>query len=428
MKLLPAIFTDLLAPIKVGRNYYLSTLLFYRIKLPQLAVRQQRNIPSKPLLLLLLFSAVLPAMLPPNAFAQAAAQTETSNNTADTTSEPNTGNQQTTEQQTPKVTTKTVPDTQAQRVAQLKAQYPPADIRQLADSEGSFNALWREDQSGDAFGAILIIPTDGQTANWPHSINVLRTELPLHGWSTLTIDIAPIAEKKIPKRPKKKIKASSTPEDSNTEQASETEQADAITQQNDIQDSDTNKNEDGNEPLADDAKALAENENSSEPKMVDKNTHGHDRIKAGLNYLHEQGQYNVVVLGYGNSARRALQFAKTTNPEDSKSRPKRNADYPLRAIILINPSNFDEGQLSQIYDDLAYKSTPILDVLYQTHYLDYTEAKARKMKARRLGFMNYTQVRLLEPSTTIFNDENRLSRRVRGFLDRHAKGVEVGGR
>ncbi len=268
---------------------------------------------------------------------------------------------------------KQVPDTEAQRRALLTEQYPPQHIRHLDAGGDAFTALWRKDQSGDAFGAVLLVPGDGQTANWPHTIDVLRNDLPQNGWSTLAIDIQPL-----PTPPASALTGESSP--------------------------------DLNGRLA---------------KNLEQNI---ARIQAAIRFLNEQGQFNIIVVGYGRSAYRVMEFAQ----DDAGAAPPSSANtqtfkmtHPVRALILINPKHLDGSTLAYEYGDFRFKAVPVLDIIFGTHYLDHDDAKTRQQEARAARFENYVQLKLMKPTSTVFSEENRLSRRVRGFLNKYAKGVEI---
>lgn len=60
-------------------------------------------------------------------------------------------------------------------------------------SKEAFLALYRANQSGQNKGSILILHDQGQHLNWPGLLQHLRTELPHHGWSTLSIALPPFS-------------------------------------------------------------------------------------------------------------------------------------------------------------------------------------------------------------------------------------------
>lgn len=314
-------------------------------------------------------------------FAQTPEQ-ETNNNTKPNNTEKQAAEQDTQIESTEsapsdKANTKTAPDTQALRIAQLKAQYPKEDLINLEAQGKSFSALWKKDQSGEALGAILILPSEGQTANWPNTIDVLRKELPQDGWSTLSIDIEGQRQKST----------------LNTKTAAE--------------------------------------KNVEASATTDSNTSNMARMEAAIGFLHQQGQYNIVLVGYGGSTHLVLDYASRADAlgmnRSIKSSQSTGLKRPVRALILISPFSYDGERLSKKLSHFPYKDMPILDIIFGSHYLDTFDSKERLSTARSLRFKHYLQSKSVEPSSgeRLFGQQNRLSRRIRGFLDSYAKGVEI---
>lgn len=278
--------------------------------------------------------------------------------------------------------TKTRPNPEAERIRALKAEYPDKELRKLNAQQGEFTALWRQDRSGKAFGALLIVPTDGQTANWPNTIDVIRTDLPKNGWSTLSIDIEPLSPPVVPAR--------------------DTSATDiSIESKTSLQTNIATK--------------------KADPNM--------GRIEAAIGFLHNQGQYNIIMIGYGQSAKRVLEYANDSEAAGMKktirAKQGKSTQRPIRAIVLLNPQQMEAQPIAPLIDSFSYKDMPILDLVIGTHYLDTLDAETRKQVAKDSGYSNYFQLKVLEPSTVVFGQENRLSRRIRGFLNKHAKGVEI---
>lgn len=107
---------------------------------------------------------------------------------------------------------RTVPKPHQNLIKQLKASYKANELNTLQAEGESFHALWRKDSTGQAYGAVLLVPTDGQTPNWPYTIEPLRTHLSTSGWATLSIEISPHPASAIPSRPApKQVKAEQKP-------------------------------------------------------------------------------------------------------------------------------------------------------------------------------------------------------------------------
>lgn len=273
---------------------------------------------------------------------------------------------------------RTLPNLAENRQKQLHNQYPAEDIQNLNASGQTFIALWNKDQSGDAYGAVLLLHADGQTANWPNIIEPLRTELPQNGWSTLSIDLQPIRIK----QPPAKLEAAKS---------------------------------DNKDALESESIPFTDTENLA-------------RIDAAIQFLNQEGQFNIVMAGYGNSAHRLLDYLKKSDGKAAKTTQQGKLNRPIRAVILINPSDYQLGPSSPLINDFPYPDMPLLDIVVGNHYLHKIDADKRKAAAGKQRIKTYIQLTLMPPRTEVFDDENRLTRRMRGFLNRYAKGVEVGRR
>ncbi|MFT7560614.1 MAG: hypothetical protein ACI93R_002536 [Flavobacteriales bacterium] len=270
---------------------------------------------------------------------------------------------------------RSVPNTVDKQRQLLRDQYPQEDLRTLNANGKPFIGLWRKDMSGDAYGAVLIVPGDGQTANWPNTIDVLRKDLPENGWGTLSIEI-------------------------NTSK----------------QDAAPARNSDNNTPAKESENPALEAGNQA-------------KLKAAIDFLHSEGQYNIVIAAYGGSAARTIEFIG--NMENGKAKPrgsnrkKGKFKHPIRALVFINARSSHPENMNASFSNIIWPEIPVLDIFSGGHYLDGLESgkRAKAAKANRLN--TYIQLKLLTPTTTLFKGENRLSRRVRGFLNRYAKGVEV---
>ena len=120
------------------------------------------------------------------------------------------------------------------------------------------------------------------------------------------------------------------------------------------------------------------------------------------------------------------QFAgNKTSPKVGGRANKAIIQRPFRALILVAARNSDESQPESLMDLLNDAGLPVIDIYFNNHHLDEYEVKQRALHARKKQITTYFQVQLLRPSMSEANKENRLVRRVRGFLSKHAKGVEI---
>ncbi len=295
-------------------------------------------------------------------------------------------------------------DTEKQTLALLTQEIDERDVKWLEANGEKFMGLWQADTTGNPFGAVLILHGEGQSVDEPFEINAVRNNLSHHGWATLSIHLPPLAQAKIPPRPEKMEKPSDTEKsmDSSTESTSPDKGA----------------------PKADPSMQMSKmngKKAKDDPEVVSR-----ARLQSAIAFLKEQGQYNIVLVGHGIGATRALKYIdhliggkKSNNVKGGK------IQRPIRAAVLISARNLipQTGEhIRQYYND---RSLPILDLYYGDHYLDEIETRQRIKIAKSEGMQHYYQLKVLKPSESDDSDENRLTRRVRGFLNKHAKGVEI---
>ena len=327
-----------------------------------------------------------------------------------------------------------VPDVQLLKQQLLKGEVDEEEIVWL-DQQSQVLALWESETSGNPYGAVLILHDDGQHPDWPGTVHPLRTNLPQFGWTTLSVSMPDTANREVPARPA----PTSVPESTNADSST----ADNSTDESKASADQVNAAETAKLMAADSEvdKAVANQENESNLNAakagVEKKTKQEDpeqlaqkRIQMAMDYLNDKGQFNIVIIAFGSSAYRAASYidALMTGGTSSKRNLKvqGKAQRPVRALVLVSARNSLEIAEGEIMDFLNDNSMPILDVYFGDHQLDPKESKERKLFAQKNNFEHYYQVRIEPPSTEVFDGETALSRRVRGFINKHARGVKVG--
>ena len=268
-------------------------------------------------------------------------------------------------------------DPEKSRQTLLSKQVNQESLVWLEAGGEKFIGLWEPDTSGSPLGAVLMLHGEGQTADWPNSLNSLRLNLTDHGWATLSISLPNTAPANIPAR---SSEANTDVQTSKTGNASRTK-------------------------------------NTVNP-----------RIDAATKFLNTKGQYNIVLLGQGSGAFRAASYLAP----DSQTK-KTAAQRSARALVMINARNISTESSTPLTDLLINRQLPVLDIFYGDHFLDEPEAAARLKAAKKNRLLYYQQYKMMAPTnlydidSTDDRSENRLTRRVRGFLNKHAKGVEIEG-
>ena len=150
-----------------------------------------------------------------------------------------------------------------------------------------------------------------------------------------------------------------------------------------------------------------------------------NRLESALVFLHDQGQFNIIVLGSGLGAIRAQNFMTQITPKIENPRLRANFEKPVRALIIINGRNQLPSEKDLYRDWFTDPEIPILDIFVMNDSRNIVEAKARKVLAKQKGVLVYKQVKVPAVLRESSWGETPISRRVRSFLDTNAVGVEV---
>ncbi len=295
----------------------------------------------------------------------------------------------------------------------------------LPTANGTFLALYERARTGYPQGAVLILHAEGEHLNWRQSAQYIRLNLPDWGWATLTIELPDPALPSIPERP-------NPADNESSESTNDSTPIDSAKPKPMEPAKDANAKETTTNPETAAVKpATAE---PVKPEPVNPEILAQQRLQAALNYLHEQGQFNLSIIGIGVNAARAAYFIQQLTPDPKKVTDNRNK--PFQALLLLNarntlPNSDPSGPQPSLPAALNDPSMPILDLYFGTDIRDATETKQRLYHARRKKYRVYQQLQL--PESTAVNKigdnsgSDLLLRRIRGFLQHYMRGMELPG-
>lgn len=301
----------------------------------------------------------------------------------------------------------------AERLAEQKRQLlhalkgPPTALWLPIDDQQVL-AFWQPDRSGKPLGAVLMLHDRGENPRSPATLRRLHEYLPLHGWATFSLELPDLPGAILPARPN--LPTAPT--------APQSEPSAPL-------DSDVAHQETTNEAPVD---ALETPLPSVSREEVIEQIHR--RIQAATVYLHQQNQYNLILLGEGGSTHWVLQHLDKAVPpaavESADNKSKGLIDRTFRAVVLVNPSTPDAAQRAPLHDELRHPEIPTLDVYTDFHLDTLTAARNRQQAAKQKGYGNYV-IRRLPPPIEADPErvETSLTKTVRGFLQRYAQGVEL---
>lgn len=143
-------------------------------------------------------------------------------------------------------------------------------------------------------------------------------------------------------------------------------------------------------------------------------------IAAAVQYLNQQGIYNIALLGQGGGAPLAINYVATLPA------PPPGEFQQLRALILLNAKN-QHPSTSKPLDSLAQLSAitlPVLDAYINGDFQQQQYAKMRKAISRQRGKL-YRQARLPLSDYSDITKDNSVTKRIRGWLDNNIAGFMV---
>lgn len=143
-------------------------------------------------------------------------------------------------------------------------------------------------------------------------------------------------------------------------------------------------------------------------------------IAAGIEYLNQQGIYNIAILGEGIGAAHVLSYAATLGNTDNSA-----ALQQVRALILLNAQNAIPNSKTNTLGTFNKVKLPILDAYINGDLLSKQQAEQRRRAARKHNHRYYQQIRLARFSSRSQSQQQRVTKRIRGWLDRNIAGFVV---
>lgn len=282
----------------------------------------------------------------------------------------------------------------------------------------TFLSLWRPDRSGNPRGVLLIVHSEGEHLAWPNTIRPLHATLPDHGWATLALSLPDPATPQIPKRT---LPVKGQPQPRGDELANNTGDPEAK-EKSDTMIADKTAT-DPNKNTPEDAQVTTNNQSTEKANNRPPEKITEQRLATALRFLHDKGQFNIVILGSGTGAIRANTFLNNTTPKIDN--PDLGAAKPFSGIVLLNSRN----RLPTMEQDYAEWFTdpkiPVLDIFLSKDFRNLKAAKARQIIAKQQKVARYKQVKINQLTPTSQGQENQLSRRIRSYLSAHVTGIET---
>ncbi|WP_084646011.1 DUF3530 family protein [Marinimicrobium agarilyticum] len=307
-----------------------------------------------------------------------------------------------------------------ERDRELLAERFPDEARWLTlpEPEARALALYRPAMA-EPKGALLMFYSADNPPHWPPPLANLRQSLPRHGWATFAVTLPTPEQPPVPERP--------IPESPPPPPAEETNETAGDGTEEPVEENEDTAAEEAGEP---EAPANEVAEPPPEEPLPPRQERIANHVDAALQWLAENGQGNLVVLVDPLAAPEVLAVLQPQLEAGARGQPPSTGESPLsgpvRALILINRHGgvaLSAEQLSQVF---IIPELPILDVFVGPSALLQEQQRRHRDIARREQLNRYQN--LLMGAPDVHDPENERSfwvRRIQGFMQRQAEGVEV---
>lgn len=277
----------------------------------------------------------------------------------------------------------------------------PRQVRQLTGAQEKFLAFWQPADQATPRGAVIILPSDGENANWPNVIGPLRRALPRYGWSTLALTLPDPPLPDLPTPFRAELPDVRLPEPEPLAKAPE-EPAEQPTE--------AEEPEEPSQPEADpppeaepEPEAPLQAETPPPPTYAERID---ARIEAALAFARTQHLGDLVLLGHGTGGYWAIRYLS------------QNEDSEFTQLMVIDPRHAN-GQDAQLEDLVARLKLPTGD-FYSSDPNNQRPAQLRREASQRDSLSTYQQVVLPSVLGNPATLQEQIVRRIRGWLERQS--------
>ena len=286
---------------------------------------------------------------------------------------------------------------------------PDQEQQQLQTADEPFLALWLPANSGSPSGAVIIVPGDGESADWPQTISPLRHKLPDAGWHSLSLTLPDPNQPFVPARATEPVAEPAAPADE-APSADDTGNADEAAP--------TDATDEAPAPAADEQSAPSEEpapaaEPPSDPETLRQNHAARviARIEAAVAFAQQRQAQTVVLLGHGSGAYWAARYLQERQPAN------------VRHLVVIGaelPADYGPA-LDELLPGLKLATG---DFYYKDRLGDRQAAVKRLQASKRLQHPAYTQVAMKALPGNTDAEQEQLYRRIRGWLSSQLKAAQ----
>lgn len=271
----------------------------------------------------------------------------------------------------------------------LERQIDPKQVQHLQAGDEQFLALWLEANNAQPRGAVILIPGDNESADWPQTVGPLRRKLPDNGWHTFSLTMPD---------PLSTVPVVTPAPDAAAETATEDEKAAGQPAEAAV--------ETPSEPSTEaDTPAEVANTPDAEELRKQHEQRIFARIGAGLEYVRQHKPRTITLLGQGTGAYWAARYVSERPAKD------------IQRIVAIS-AQAPEFASSQLEALLTETKTATLDVFYRSTAARNKQLHQRLMASKRQAESSYEQIALSPLPGNLHDEQEQLYRRVRGWLEK----------
>ena len=276
----------------------------------------------------------------------------------------------------------------------LEQRVEQKEQQQLKAGEEPFLALWLPANVAEPSGAVIIVPGDDESADWPQGVGPLRSKLPNGGWHSLSLTLpdpnsdAPpvrIAEPAPTEEPA--ADAAPTPAENAAENSPAADEAAAQTTDSPLDSAETAETK---------LKAIEEQRKAHAERVL-------ARIEAAIGFAEQQQAKRIVLLGHGSGAYWAARYLAERKPDQIKN-------------LLLVAAQLPAGYTPPLDELIPQLQLATGDFYYKDLATDRQAALKRSQASKRQKHPSYIQIAMKALPGNREAEQEQLYRRIRGWL------------
>lgn len=272
----------------------------------------------------------------------------------------------------------------------LMRQLPAEQQKTLQAGDESFLALLVPAARAKASGTVVLVPGDGESADWPNVVAPVRQQLPTFGWQTISLSLPD------PYDPVVAIERDTAPADTDA-QANSEQTAPPVTGGSGTAPAAPTQAEAGSGEPAQAAVAPVDPEAAANAQA----TRVLARIAAGIDLALQQGANPIVLVGHGTGAYWAARYLAEKEPGEVKQ------------LVLIDGRE-PQGLPPRLDATMGNTDLQIADLVHAPG----PAAQRRKERAAQKANKGYRQIDLPVIPGDRAAEQEQTVRRLRAWLDR----------